>query len=110
VETGKYTGTIVPGSVVDVQILAGSNIVLAKDTVNTILSGNDVFVQAWTHHFLSDLIGAKNMAYFQEVVDSSKSNRVLCEYTAFLAVENGDTISSNVTDNPNVTLGHTNDL
>jgi hypothetical protein len=42
--------------------------------------------------YLTDLIGQQNSYYKKEIVDSSINNRVLCDSTAFLALDNGDTI------------------
>lgn len=102
VETGRYTGTISPGSVVDIQVLSGNNIVQIQDTIRTVSTGDFSLVRGWTHHFISELISKNTGAYTQEIIDSSRNNRVLCDYTAFLALETGDTINSNFDDNPNV--------
>ncbi|MCB0696894.1 MAG: T9SS type A sorting domain-containing protein [Chitinophagaceae bacterium] len=102
IETGRYSGNIMPGSVVDVNAISGGNAIQLHDTINTIMNGNNTFVPVWTHHYISELIGKQNPSFVQEIIDSSINNRVLCSYTAFLAIESGDTVNTNLDDNPNV--------
>lgn len=102
IETGMYMGNIPNGTTVELQALVGGQFMYMKDTINAIHSGNDNYPSAWSYHFINSLIGQNNSAYVQEIIDSSISNRVLCDYTAFLAVETGDTISTNINSNPYV--------
>lgn len=101
VETGMYMGDIPAGTTIELQALADGQFMYMKDTLNTIYSGNDNYPSAWAYHFINNMIGQGNSAYTQEIIDSSIRNRVLCEYTAFLALENGDTIGTNSNSNPN---------
>lgn len=102
VETGMYMGDMPSGTTLELQALVSGQFMYMKDTLNTIYSGNDNYPSAWAYHFINNLIGNGNSAYTQEIIDSSIRNRVLCEYTAFLALETGDTISTNVNSNPSV--------
>jgi len=104
VQTGRYKGNAGLGTTVDIQALSGSTVVNVTDTINSISNGNATMVKEWTYHFLADLIGKNTSAYAQEIIDSSIRNRVLCEYTAFLALETGDTMSTNTNDNPNLSI------
>lgn len=101
VETGMYTGAIQPGNTVNIQAISGSNVINTTATINSVLATDSCAISSWTHHYLNELIATKNNSYVQEIIDSSINNRVLCEYTAFLAVETGDTIATNQNDNPN---------
>ncbi len=101
VETGRYTGDMPAGTTVELQALVDGQFMYMKDTINTIYSGNENYPSAWVYHFINDLIGQNKSAYAQEIIDSSIRNRVLCEYTAFLALETGDTIGTNSNSNPN---------
>lgn len=101
VETGKYTGSIANGTAVKVQAIAGGNTVNVNSTVNVIKPGSSELVQGWVHNYISELIGANNGAFTQEIIDSSINNRVLCDLTAFLATDKGDTIATNFNANPN---------
>ncbi|MCB0700714.1 MAG: T9SS type A sorting domain-containing protein [Chitinophagales bacterium] len=102
IEIGKYTGNIPNGTSVSVQVnLQGGNI-NQQHAINIVGAGDPTYTQSWTHKYIEDLIQLNNQAYVQEVIDSSINNRVLCDYTAFLAVETGDTIATNFDDNPNV--------
>lgn len=102
IETGMFRGNIPNGTTVELQALVGGQFMYMKDTINTVHSGNENYPSAWSYHFINNLIGQNNTAYIQEIIDSSISKRVLCEYTAFLAVETGDTISTNINSNPYV--------
>lgn len=102
--TGKYYGMINNGTKIDVQASLPTGLVNQQLTVNTINGGNNTFLHSWTYKYIRDLEKLNNQAYTQEIIDSSINNRVLCNYTAFLAVETGDTINTNFDDNPNITL------
>lgn len=101
VATGKYSGSITKGTTVQLQAIAGSNNINVSKVITNINSGNNMLVQGWVHNYLSDLIGANNGAFAQEIIDSSINNRVLCDLTAFLATDVGDTIATNYDSNPN---------
>ncbi|HEY9178655.1 MAG TPA: T9SS type A sorting domain-containing protein, partial [Flavipsychrobacter sp.] len=101
IETGRYTGEMPVGTTVELQAIVAGQFMYMKDTLNTIYSGNDNYPSAWSYHFINTLVGQNNPTYAQEIIDSSIRNRVLCEYTAFLALETGDTIGTNSNSNPN---------
>lgn len=101
VETGRYTGDMPVGTTVELQALVTGQFMYMKDTINTIYTGNENYPSAWSYHFINALVGQNSPAYAQEIIDSSIRNRVLCEYTAFLALETGDTIGTNSNSNPN---------
>lgn len=97
---GKYYGDVPTGTKVDFQALFPSGNVTQQYTINNILTGSNNSVKEWSHLYIEDLVGQNNKSYVQEIIDSSINNRVLCTYTAFLAVETGDTITTNADDNP----------
>lgn len=103
-ETGKYTGTISPGVTLTVQAILPNGPVNYSSTINNVSSGDTFTRKVWAHYYISDMVRNNTQFLTQEIIDSSINNRVLCDYTAFLAVEPGDTIASNFDDNPNIIL------
>lgn len=99
---GKYTGTITAGSTIDIQAVTSTKVINKTVTLNTITPGTKVVIQDWANLYIQDLESYNNASYAQEIIDSSINNRVLCYKTAFLAVETGDTLKSNIDDNPDV--------
>lgn len=104
VETGKYSGTMAAGVDISIVAVSGQHSVNLKRKINTLANGDATFVPAWSYHYIKELVGQNNSAYTQEIIDSSISSRVLCEYTAFLAVETGDTLNTNINDNPKYSI------
>lgn len=104
VETGKYYGSVLPGTKVSVQAVTATGMINQTYTMGSINGGNTSFVTCWVNRHIENLISQNNNAFVQEIIDSSLHNRVLCNYTAFLALENGDTINSNINDNPNAPI------
>lgn len=104
IETGKYSGNMATGAEINIQAVSGPHSVNLNTPINTVSYGDPVFAPAWTYHYMKELIEDNNTALVQEIIDSSINNRVLCEYTAFLALENGDTINTNINDNPKATF------
>lgn len=95
VETGKYTGTIQSGSL-DIQLLTASGYSAIQLPVNPLAAGAHSR-QAWTLQYLEELSSLNsNGNYTTEMIDSSMETRVLCDYTAFLALETGDTIAASM--------------
>ena len=104
VETGKYSGSMAAGVDISIVAMSGQHSVNLKSKINTLANGDATFVPAWSYHYIKELVGQNNSAYTQEIIDSSISSRVLCEYTAFLAVETGDTLNTNINDNPKYSI------
>jgi len=99
VETGRYIGTVGTGNV-DVMVMTGNGMVTAQLPLSSVNTASVHSRQAWNHLYIEDLKGQNALGmYTTEIIDSSISNRVLCAYTAFLAVETGDTITSSVNEN-----------
>jgi len=104
-EVGKFAGTPTGGGVV-VQYMSPSGIV--ADTLPVTMVGSAVadtlIRETWVHQYIARLQSYNNPAYTQECIDSSIRARVLCPLTAFLALENGDTVGVNPTgSNPVIT-------
>ena len=99
VETGKYYGTIGNGTTVDVQVLTPGGMVNQQVTATNVDNGSDHYVQTWVHKYIGELESHNNNNFANEIIDSSINNRVLCNYTAFLALETGDTINTNRNEN-----------
>lgn len=102
VETGKYYGTVLSGSKVSVQAVTATGMTNLTYNIGAVNPGNASFTTCWVNRHIENLITKNNNVFVQEIIDSSLHNRVLCSYTAFLALETGDTINSNINDNPNV--------
>lgn len=104
-ETGKYYTTPNPADSVRIKYI--DNNVLTSKTINlnTILPGNIHQQQTWANYYLRD-IEKRGTTYFKEALDTSINNRVLCNYTAFLALETGDTIKSAFSLNPITGIQH----
>lgn len=90
-ETGKFYGTIAPGNV-DVDYLYQGNYAQYQPVLNTIEAGTAHHHRGWVNNYLMDLEGINNQQVQAEILQVSISNDVLCYETAFLALENGDTI------------------
>jgi hypothetical protein len=100
VETGKYVGTLNTAGNVDVQLLTASGILSSQLPVSVVNTGTAHNRQTWSYHYIQDLKGLNtNNVYTNEIIDSSIRNRVLCSYTAFLALETGDTVQISQNDN-----------
>ncbi len=99
---GKYYGNISNNATVNVNAIINNNNINSQVNINSAYVGDSNTVKAWTDQYLEDLIAANNKHLHQEIIDSSINNRVLCDLTAFLAVETGDTINTNLNENPNV--------
>ncbi|MEZ5015904.1 MAG: T9SS type A sorting domain-containing protein [Flavipsychrobacter sp.] len=99
---GKYKGNLTTGSTVDIQAVTNTKTINKTVTINTITPGTKGIIQDWANLYIQDLESYNNASYTQEIIDSSINNRVLCYKTAFLAIETGDTLKSNIDDNPDV--------
>ena len=96
VETGKYYGTMQNGNV-DIQLLTPSGAMSGQLPVTNVEQVTSHSRQAWAFHYMNELISLNgNNIYTSEIIDTSMWNRVLCPYTAFLAVETGDTVNISV--------------
>jgi hypothetical protein len=96
-EIGKYYGTIDTSLGLGLQIKINNiwnNINIKHINFNP--NETSQIKQKWTNLFLTYMIATNNQQYLQqpykEIVDSSINNNVLCNYTAFLALDTGDTI------------------
>ncbi|HRO43712.1 MAG TPA: VIT domain-containing protein [Flavipsychrobacter sp.] len=99
VETGKFIGNMNTGNV-GVQFLSGSGVVSTQLNVSTISYNTSHSMQAWSRHYIEQLsFQNTNNIFTNEIIDTSIRNRVLCDYTAFLALENGDTVMASVNAN-----------
>lgn len=98
---GKYYGNISNNATVNVNVIINNNNINSQVNINSAYIGDSNTVKAWTYQYLKDLLAANNK-HVHEIIDSSINNRVLCDLTAFLAVETGDTIKTNLNGNPNV--------
>lgn len=99
---GKYYGNLSNNATVNINSIINGNNINTQANIPTAYSGDTNTIKAWTNKYIADLIDANNKHLAQEIIDSSINNRVLCDLTAFLAVETGDTINTNLNDNPNV--------
>lgn len=102
-ETGRYYGNLGVGSTLSVEYLISAGKKTIQQNINAIGFGGEDYKLTWTNKYLIDLIGLQNNFYKQEILDSSINNRVLCDYTAFIALDNGDTIVFNEENNGNPT-------
>lgn len=99
VETGKYVGTLQAGTI-DVQLLTNSGLHSVQLGVSGISANSAHGRQAWSDLYMNQLTSQNTMnAYTTEIIDTSISNRVLCNYTAFLALETGDTVEASANEN-----------
>ncbi len=99
-ETGKYYGTVNYTGDINIDYITGGvqkNIV--HNITNQVHFGPEHYIKSWVNKYMIDLIGQNDPYYTKEIVDSSKNNRVLCDSTAFLALDNGDTIKIDGKDN-----------
>lgn len=91
-EIGKYYGTINTGNTT-IEYAGQNGPASHQVTINTIDLGTKHQMRSWVNNYLLDLEGMNNSLLYSEILDSSIKNRVLCYETAFLALENGDTVS-----------------
>jgi hypothetical protein len=71
--------------------------------MSSISAGTNIDVKSWNHRYIEELSQLNSSVFTKEIIDSSINNRVLCNFTAFLALETGDTINTNKNDNPSLT-------
>lgn len=98
-EVGRYYGNMVSPDSVTIQYADNGTIRSYKTPVSGISPGIPAFKQAWTF-FNNKELAAYGTRYQQQIIDSSVANRVLSDYTAFLALETGDTIRASVSQSP----------
>ena len=98
---GKYHGDPSSGVSVHIKAISPTGVIDTTYSINNVLSSSSYVVKEWNYKYIQELLGQNNPFYAQEIIDTSINNRVLCDLTAFLAVETGDTIATNIDDNPN---------
>jgi hypothetical protein len=92
-EIGKYYGTVQPTGDVKVQyVYNGILQSMQQNVASNVLYGSEHYQYAWVNRYIMELMATNTGSNTQEIIDSSKNNRVLCDSTAFLALDNGDTI------------------
>lgn len=91
--TGKYLGSFQNGNL-KIKYLSSSGFDSVTMPIHY-LDGDSGIRKAWTYNKIMDLQKTGNTAY-SETLDSSLKNRILCNYTAFLALETGDTIHESI--------------
>lgn len=94
-ETGRYTGSLNPAGNVTLQAAGPGGILNQQIPVQTLFGLDSNARQTWTSYYLTDLI-ATGSSFNNEAIDSSIRNQVLCDLTAFLAVETGDTVKGSI--------------
>lgn len=99
-ETGRYYGSLGNGNI-DVQVALGGNLVSQQLPVSVVPATGHA-MKGWVFAYINSLAAMGN-TFNAEIIDSSINNRVLCDLTAFLALEDGDTINAitNKDDNGN---------
>lgn len=103
-ETGKYYGTFNPSSDIEVEYLTSSGYTSMKQSPGFVHWGENHYIKTWVNNYIKDLIGQNNSFLKQEIIDSSINNRVLCDLTAFIALETGDTVKGKDDDTIPTTL------
>lgn len=107
VATGRYHGSLNTQDSVILKYIDNNGLQTIKKKIDLAFVGDSIVKQSWVSLYLSD-IENRGVSYFIEALDSSINNRVLCDYTAFLAIETGDTLKSPV--NPHIVLGLSNKI
>ena len=92
-ETGQYFGNMSPGFATINYLVQGS-VMVHQVPIAVIDTGSKHQKRSWTNNYLLELESLNNPQLAAEIMDSSVNNRVLCFETAFLALENGDTIGT----------------
>ena len=91
IESGKYYGTFQPG-VATFEYLGQNSVVTRQVALPNFSMGDSMIKKGWINSYIITLEDANASSYAQQILDSSINNRVLCRSTAFLALENGDTV------------------
>ena len=100
VETGRYSGLPTAGGSVQLQVVGNGTAASGSGTISNIYNSTSNAYKAWVYQYLLELERSNtSSAYSGEIVDSSIRNRVLSNYTAFLALETSDTVGVSVTTN-----------
>lgn len=92
-QVGKYYGNA-PFNI-DISGRYNNNIFSQTITTNNIYTTTDTLVKKmWANQYLKELIQSTPVTnqIAREIIDTSINNRVLCSYTAFLALEPNDTL------------------
>lgn len=94
IQFGKYIGNDPFEATISGRI--NSNIITNNIQINNPHNFQDTLVKKmWVNSFITALEKqSPNNQTVREIIDSSINNRVLCRYTAFLALEPNDTISA----------------
>ncbi len=94
IQFGKYIGNDPFEATISGRI--NSNVVMKNIQINSPYNFQDTLVKKmWVNSFITSLESqSANNQTVREIIDSSINNRVLCRYTAFLALEPNDTISA----------------
>lgn len=94
-ETGRYYGAFnAPDSIV-FQYAGQAGVTSVKSAISNVLAGDLNYRKTW-NYYNNKTLAAYGNRYKQEIIDSSIRNRVLSDFTAFLALETGDTIKASV--------------
>lgn len=97
-EVGKYVGTINNANM-NIQILTSSGVQAYQPAISQYIATEQAS-KSWINKHILNLEGNNaNNINTTEIIDSSINNRVLCNYTAFLALETGDTINESKNEN-----------
>lgn len=98
-ETGKYVGFLQNGTNLNIQIVTPQSILTAQPAIQQYLATQEIS-KAWVNQYILKLESGNGYGNnTSEIIDSSIRNRVLCNYTAFLAIETGDTVEESVDEN-----------
>jgi hypothetical protein len=93
IETGKFYGTISAGDVT-VEYLSQGNYLQHQSAIAAVDPGTMHQYRNWANSYILDLEGSNNPQVQAEILATSIANDVLCYETAFLALENGDTVQT----------------
>lgn len=91
-QTGKYYGSFPSAGSIQLSYLSPGGLVTQQSNFTGVHMGSENVKRGWIKNYIDDLV-ARGKSYYQEALDSSINNRVLCKYTAFLALETGDTVN-----------------
>ncbi len=97
-EVGKYVGTINNANM-NVQILTGTGVQTYQPAITQYIATEQASKSWINKHLINLEANNANNINTTEIIDSSINNRVLCNYTAFLALETGDTINESKNEN-----------
>jgi hypothetical protein len=99
VQTGRYYGSWSAGANIEMDYMENGSLQTSIAAVAGLWAGSVSTYKSWLFNYMNDLMLSNAAGNRTVLLDSSIKNRVLHDFTAFLALETGDTIKMNTVNN-----------